>query len=399
MRTRSLGRAHARHVVLLVGLLLALGTLAGPAVRAQAPVQGPGATTVNVEIILDSSGSMAEEIGNETRMGIAKRVLNRVLAAIPVREGINVGFRIYGHLGDNTTAGKPVSCRSSQLVVPIDGVDKAAISRQIRAARPTGWTPLAYSLGLAGRDFAPATEGVVNAVVLVTDGLETCGGDPCAVSAALNASEIALTTHVVGFALSDEERRTLQCIADNSGGLLLGARDADELSDALFTILEDLEVVSTTGTLVIESIAGLWPAATATCAGSANDSDPQGGQTIVVFDTTNRADVPTGTCEVTWIEATGDESSVSVLIEADRVTTIRGSVIAFPQGAGEAYRVTGASGVRIWEAPFEWGDRAWVLPGQYRVELVARVGDPILVGGEIGTTAGTIVSVHVGTEP
>ena len=68
-------------------------------------------TTINVELILDSSGSMEGLIGGETRMQIAKRVLKRVVSAIPVREGVNVGFRIYGHRGDNTAAGRPESCR------------------------------------------------------------------------------------------------------------------------------------------------------------------------------------------------------------------------------------------------------------------------------------------------
>jgi hypothetical protein len=387
-----------RHLRLGLSLALSLVAMGGSTpvhvVRAQdAPA------TINVELVLDASGSMNERIGRETRMQIAKRVLTQVVDAIPERPGINVGFRIYGHRGDNTQAGRAVSCRSSELLVPVDGVDKRAIQRAIRTARPTGWTPLAYSIGRAARDFSPAGEGVVNAVVLVTDGLETCGGDPCAVSGALHASDVQLVTHVVSFAQSREERRTLRCVADDGGGLLLGADDADQLSDALFTILEELDVVRTTGFIEIEAFGDLWPAATATCTGDVSDSDPQGSSVVVSLEDTNIAEVPVGDCEVAWTNPSGSRTSIGVSVDADEVTWIRGSVIEFPQGAGERYRVTDQGGTRIWDAPFETGDRIWVLPGLYQAELSPRGGDPILVWAKVQTLAGGVTAIHAGTEP
>lgn len=388
-----------RPVPFLMAALLACAA-AGPVAAPAALAQGSSPVEINVELILDSSGSMGEKIGTETRMQIAKRVLKRVVAAIPEREGINVGFRLYGHRGNNRQSGKAVSCRSSDLLVPIDGVDKPAINAQVDRAQPTGWTPLAYSLGRAGADMPLAGDGVVNAVVLLTDGLETCGGDPCAVAGALNQSAVGLVTHVIGFALDRTERRTLQCIADEGGGLLLGATNADELSNALFTILEDLDVVSLTGTLEIESVDGVWPNATAVCAGPVTDSNPAGDRVVVRFDRTNLATVPVGTCDVTWREPSGDVAGVRASIESDRLTRIRGSLLAFPQGAGERYRVTDASGrLLIWDAPVEKGDRVWVQPGRYLVDLAPRVGDPILVWADVRTSPGTVLTIHAGTEP
>lgn len=212
----------------------------------EAPVNEP-ASTINVELVLDVSGSMAQVIETgETRMDAAKRVLNEVIAAIPERDNINVGLRIYGHLGDNTEAGQAESCQSSDLVAPVSGVNKQALLDQIMALQPTGWTPLALSLERAGQDFQPG-ENVTNSVVLVTDGLETCGGDPCSVASELHASDIQLITHVVGFALIPEEQMTLGCIAEGGGGLLLGAANSAELTAALFEILEELEVVQGVG--------------------------------------------------------------------------------------------------------------------------------------------------------
>lgn len=392
-------RSRRHPIPLVLAVLLALGALAMPAGHVPAADAQEPVSTINVELILDSSGSMDGLIGGETRMQIAKRVLKRVVSAIPEREGVNVGFRIYGHRGDNTAAGRPESCRSSDLLVPIDGVDKAAIFAEVDAAQPTGWTPLAYSLGRAGRDMPPADPGVVNAVVLLTDGLETCGGDACAVAGALHASDVALVTHVVSFAVRREERRTLQCIADEGGGLLVGAQNADQLTGALFTILGDLDVVNLTGWLEIESVDGVWPDATAVCQGPLTDADPDGDPVTVRFDRTNLAEVPIGTCDVSWTEPSGDRSVVRATVASDRLTRIRGSLLSMPQGAGEDYRISAPWGTRIWEGPLERGDRYWVRPGRYRIELTQRVGDPTLAWADVVAVAGAIIQLHAATEP
>jgi hypothetical protein len=381
----------------LLGLVL-LTLLAGPVAALPAAAQEAGAE-VNVELILDASGSMAQRIGGETRMTIAKRVLHDVIAAIPEREGVNVGFRLYGHRGDNSAAGKAVSCRSSELLVPIEGVDKAALEDAVDGARATGWTPLATSIRRAIGDFPPAERGVVNAVVLVTDGLETCDGDPCAAAAEAEASDVNLTSHVVSFAQSAEERAILECIAEAGDGLLLGADDADELAAALFRILEELEVVESTGILEIEAFGDVWPAATATCAGRVSDSDPEGDAVTVRFTRTNRAEVPVGACDLAWRNPSGTTTRLRVAIEPGRVTWVRGSLLELPQGAGESYAVADAAGLVVWEAPVEAFDRIWLLPGLYRIELAERVGDPVLIAAEIDAIEGTVIRLSVGTEP
>ena len=384
--------------VLALGLAVALAV--SPVGQRAARAQSDGFSEVNVELILDSSGSMAQLIGSATRMQIAKRVLREVVEAIPANEGVNVGFRIYGHEGDNTASGRAESCRSSELTVPIDGVDKVSLVREVDLARATGWTPLAYSLGRAWTDMPPADPGVMNVVVLLTDGLETCGGDPCAVAGALHASDVALTTHVVGFAVEESEQATLKCIADEGGGLLLGAQNADELLGALFTILEDVGVVSLTGTLEIESVDGIWPDATAVCQGPVTDSNPDGDPVTVRFDATNVVEVPVGRCDVTWTEASGDVSRMRATIKSDRLTRIRGALLALPQGAGERSVIRGVgSRVRVWDGPMESGDRKWVRPGRYTVQLDPLGGNPILIWAEVRLDASTVVTLHAGTEP
>ncbi len=206
--------------------------------------------TINLQLIVDSSGSMAAETDTGTlRIDAAKTVLTEVISAIPDVEGVNVGFRVYGHEGDNTDAGRDVSCRSSELLVPMEGVDVPALTEQVEALQPVGWTPLGFSLEEAAKDFEqPASDDVVNAIVMVTDGLETCNADPVAIASELRDSDAGIITHVIGFGTKPEEQEILSGIAEAGDGQLLGSNNAGQLMSALFEILEELEVVEVTGT-------------------------------------------------------------------------------------------------------------------------------------------------------
>jgi hypothetical protein len=243
---------------------------------------------------------------------------------------------------------------------------------------------------------------VTNAIILVTDGLETCDADPCAIATELKQSEAAITTYVVGLGLDAEELRITSCIADNTGGRIVGAQNANELSAALFTFLEELDVVVTTGFLEIESIGGLYPLATLTCAGrEATDLNPQGGEpfTYTFTSDTNKVEVPIGVCELTWTNPSGNDTTIQVNIEADRTTFVRGSLIKFPQGAGEIYVLKAQDGTVIWQDQIEQGDWVWVLPGIYTCDLDELVGDPILISFTVQTLPGSATQLEVFTAP
>ena len=81
-----------------------------------------------------------------------------------------------------------------------------------------------------------------------------------------------LTTHVVGFALNEEQARLVSCIAERGGGLNLRAASARELSNALFSVLEEIQVVVQNGFLEIEEIGGLFPRATITFVATGDQS-------------------------------------------------------------------------------------------------------------------------------
>lgn len=398
MRDRHTIRAVSRMLTMMMLLALPISGLGGLAPARSALAQT--SQTVNVEFVLDSSGSMAEVDGSgQPRIDSAKQVLSEVIDSLPEREGINVGFRVYGHEGNNTEAGKSVSCESTDLVVPVEGVDKEALRAQVASYEPVGWTPIALSLREAGNDFPAAAPEVVNAIVLVTDGLETCGGDPCSASRQIKNGPSAITTHVIGFALAEEEQANLQCIVDESGGLLLGAGNAAELGTVFFQVLEELEVVITNGMLEIEEIGGIFPRATIDGVGEATDSNPAAEPLTLTLTDSNVVELPAGTYDVHWANPSGQESRVTIEIEADKTTVIRGSIFRFPHGAGEVYILKDTAGTVIWQDQIEAGDLVWVLPGVYRLELEELTGDAIIISLDVQTLPGSVTEVDITTAP
>ncbi|HEV2528478.1 MAG TPA: VWA domain-containing protein, partial [Thermomicrobiales bacterium] len=229
-------------VVAIAGLFpLTVGrTLAG---------QEDGGQTVNLQIIVDSSGSMAAPTDTGiARIDSARTVLNQVISSIPDTEGVNVGFRVYGNGGDNTEAGRAESCLSSDLIVPMQGVDAEALQGAVDAVQPVGWTPLGYALEQAEGDFEDdASDDVVNAILMVTDGLETCDGDPVGTAGRLRTSDAGIVTNVIGFGTTPEEQAILSGIAEEGGGELYSSANAGQLISAIFEVLEELEVVEETG--------------------------------------------------------------------------------------------------------------------------------------------------------
>lgn len=243
----SFGARHFWRIAASFAMVLSF--FAGAHVFAVGETAAQPGKTINLQIIVDQSGSMAAETDTGVlRIDAAKTVLNEVISQIPEEEGVNVGFRVYGHLGNNQPEGQAESCVSSDLLVPMQGVDKAALTEQVNALVPVGWTPLGYALEQAAADFTqPASEDVVNAIIMVTDGLETCDADPAAIAGDLRNSEAGITTHVIGFGTNPEELAILEGITQASGGQLLDSNNAGQLMDALFQILEALEVVEETG--------------------------------------------------------------------------------------------------------------------------------------------------------
>ena len=185
--------------------------------------------TTNVMIILDASGSMGGRVEGRTKMDIAKKAIMDVIKTLP--KDVRVGLRVYGHQSPKYRK----DCKDSRLEVPLDFVDDKRFSNVLRRITFRGYTPLAYSLAQVEKDFIYQGN---NVVICVTDGIETCGGDPCVVADSLSKSNMSVVFHVVGFDIGEADRDVLLCIPRNSGGHYFSADNTKELKKALDDLFE-----------------------------------------------------------------------------------------------------------------------------------------------------------------
>ncbi len=198
---------------LLLSGLVALMLFAMPALAAEKAI-----------IILDGSGSMWAQIDGKARIEIARETLNKVLEGVP--EDLELGFMSYGHREKG-------SCDDIELLVPPAAGTGAAISKAAAGITPKGKTPISAAVQLAAEDLKYTEDKAT--VILITDGLETCEADPCALASTLEGQGVDFTTHVVGFGLTDEEGKQVACLAENTGGKYIAAGDEETLTEALKT--------------------------------------------------------------------------------------------------------------------------------------------------------------------
>ncbi|WP_256753907.1 VWA domain-containing protein [Mesorhizobium sp. Mes31] len=175
-----------------------------------------------VIIILDASGSMWAQIDGKPKLEIARESLRTVLQSTPDDE--EIGFMAYGHREKG-------SCDDIQLIVPPQAGSASAISAAADSLKFLGKTPLTAAVKQAAEALKYTEDKAT--VVLITDGLETCGGDPCALGKELEASGVDFTADVVGFGLTADEGKQIACLADNTGGKYIQASDEKALQDAL----------------------------------------------------------------------------------------------------------------------------------------------------------------------
>ncbi|HEY0626094.1 MAG TPA: VWA domain-containing protein [Allosphingosinicella sp.] len=180
----------------------------------------------NILLILDSSGSMAARLGGRPKIDLAKQSLNSFMSGLP--NAASIGFMVYGHRGNNTPAGKAESCAGVELLAPIGAVDKAAVPQLLARFEPRGWTPIGDSLKAARTAFAGKAG---NRIILVSDGLETCGGDPVAVARELKTQGLDVRVDVVGFDVQSADAAALRQIAEAGGGEYFNARTHRELDE------------------------------------------------------------------------------------------------------------------------------------------------------------------------
>jgi hypothetical protein len=204
-----------------------------------------------VEIILDASGSMLQRIGKDRRIDIARATLTKlVTSTIPA--GTPFAFRVFGRMED--------SCQSD-LDVPLGPLNVDAVSAKIKALEPKNGakTAIGASLELVASDLK-SVQGE-RLIILLTDGEETCGGDPAAAIEKLKKAGATVRVNIVGLAIDDASlAATFKHWADAGSGAYFDAQGAAALNDAMAKAMRpSFEVVDAQGAVVAEGLAGGEP--------------------------------------------------------------------------------------------------------------------------------------------
>ena len=212
----------------------------------------PRASYTNViDIVMDYSGSMANCIEE------AKRAMSSIVAQIPA--DTNLGFRVFGHdyngTNPNTNAtlakvkkivkqsnGKykvqtkesPVGnrsgyCSATQLVAPVTKANSANLLRGMNSAQVGGATPLVYALDRAVEEDLKYFQGQKK-IILITDGGENCGGNPCAYAQELAKAHPEIHIDVV---LVQGRFSGLNCLANQTGGKVYNLDNLSEFSNVI----------------------------------------------------------------------------------------------------------------------------------------------------------------------
>ncbi|MGV3640893.1 MAG: vWA domain-containing protein [Adhaeribacter sp.] len=180
---------------------------AGLLSQAQAqPAPAPVKKT-RILFLLDMSGSMFAKWENSTRSQVAKDILSRLVDSLAQYKNLDLALRVYGH----QYVSGPSSCQDSKLEVPFAENNEKQIITRIAQITPKGNTPITYSLTQAAKDF-PVDKNARNIIIIITDGLESCGGDPCAASLALQQKRIFLRPFVIGIGNDGAFAQQFSCV-------------------------------------------------------------------------------------------------------------------------------------------------------------------------------------------
>ena len=208
---------------ILIGLLATAALAAGG---------GPAAAAERAVLILDASGSMWGQLEGRAKIDIAREVVRDLMDRWSPE--VELGLMAYGHR-------RKGDCDDIELLIPPGPGTGPAVLGAVDSLQPRGKTPITEALRQAAAALRAAEDRAT--VILVSDGEETCGGDPCAAAAELEATGVDLTVHVVGFDVSEPEQEQLRCIAEKTGGRFFPAADAAALAEALRAVAEEVEAV------------------------------------------------------------------------------------------------------------------------------------------------------------
>lgn len=174
----------------------------------------PTSKKLHISILLDASGSMKEQINGKSKMDSAKEAIQSFGDKLP--KNAEISLRVYGHKGTGSQKDKQISCNSTEEIFHGQGEQTNQIKTVLQGVKPAGWTPIANALKSVKQDINPETTDSI--VYVVSDGIETCGGNPVQIAKELNQSKVKTVVNIIGFEVDNEGQKMLRQVATSGGG-------------------------------------------------------------------------------------------------------------------------------------------------------------------------------------
>ncbi|MBI3141865.1 MAG: VWA domain-containing protein [Bacteroidetes bacterium] len=184
-------------------------------------------TKYRILFVFDASGSMYGKWQGKLKMESAKRVLIDLVDSLERTANVQMALRVYGHQF-------PRNCEDSKLEVPFSSGNAATIKSVLLGLNPKGITPIAYSLERAAYDF-PKDGDAKNVLILITDGVEECGGDPCGAAMALQQNGVVMKPFVIGLGLDNSKMGKLDCV-----GRFINAESESSLENIMKVVVSSV---------------------------------------------------------------------------------------------------------------------------------------------------------------
>lgn len=204
--------------------------------RPDESVDAPVLKKAHFAILIDASGSMKAVAGNKTRMEAAKEAVLEFAEQVP--EEATISMRVYGHKGSGSDADKNLSCSSSETFYN-DTFDKGNFRSALEQVKPAGWTPIGLALEKVKGDIPEDADDVV--VYVVSDGIETCGGDPVKAAKDLVSDEIETVVNIIGFDVDNEGQKLLKEVASAGNGEFMYVHSERDLKEYMRAQYEEIK--------------------------------------------------------------------------------------------------------------------------------------------------------------
>ena len=175
------------------------------------PAPKDSVVKTRILFIFDASQSMWGLMDGETKIAIAQRLLSTAIDSLKNIENVEVALRVYGNR--KAISKEAQDCEDTHLEVPFEKNNIEKIKHVLKATQPKGTTLIARSLEASEADFPPC-ENCRNIIILITDGIEACDGDPCAVSRALQQNGVILKPFVIGLGMDQDYSEYFRCMGE-----------------------------------------------------------------------------------------------------------------------------------------------------------------------------------------